>query len=125
MLGVQAERERDGSYRGPAVWRGGDNPTSVSYDHRGIRDFKMNEGLTPLDVVQRAGVEAIGTPTTGFARSLACRCCLLSSSTPSSWLLAANEGVDLRLSIAMTGLLRRQVAEPVNRGDRDAVLVQV
>ena len=56
MLGVQAERERDGSYRGPAVWRGGDNPTSVSYDHRGIRDFKMNEGLTPLDVVQRAGV---------------------------------------------------------------------
>jgi hypothetical protein len=56
LLGVQAERERDGSYRGPAVWRGGDNPTSVSYDHRGIRDFKMNEGLTPLDVVQRAGV---------------------------------------------------------------------
>jgi hypothetical protein len=54
-LGVQAKRERDGSYRGPAVWRGGDNPTSVSYDHRGIRDFKMNEGLTPLDVVQKAG----------------------------------------------------------------------
>jgi Bifunctional DNA primase/polymerase, N-terminal len=55
LLGVQAKRERDGSYRGPAVWRGGDNPTSISYDHRGIRDFKMNEGLTPLDVVQRAG----------------------------------------------------------------------
>ena len=55
-LGVQAKRERDGSYRGPAVWRGGDNPTSVSYDHRGIRDFKMNEGLTPIEVVRRAGV---------------------------------------------------------------------
>ena len=56
LLGVQAKRERDGSYRGPAVWRGGDNPTSVSYDHRGIRDFKMNEGLTPIDIVRRAGV---------------------------------------------------------------------
>ena len=53
--GLNAERERDGSYRGPAVWRGGDNPTSVSYDHRGIRDFARNEGLTPIDVVRRAG----------------------------------------------------------------------
>jgi hypothetical protein len=56
LLGVQAERERDGSYRGPAVWRGGDNPTSVSYNHRGIRDFKMNKGLRPIDIVRRAGV---------------------------------------------------------------------
>ena len=55
-LGVQAKRERDGSYRGPALWRGGDNPTSVSYDHRGIRDFKMNEGLRRYEIVRRAGV---------------------------------------------------------------------
>jgi hypothetical protein len=54
-LNVAAKRERDGSYRGPALWRGGDNPTSVSYDHRGIRDFKMNEALTAIDVVRRAG----------------------------------------------------------------------
>jgi hypothetical protein len=48
LLGVEAERERDGSYRGPAVWRGGDNPTSVSYDHRGIRDFKAAKGHSPI-----------------------------------------------------------------------------
>jgi hypothetical protein len=50
-LGVLAKRERDGGYRGPAVWRGGNNPTSVSYDHRGIRDFKADVGHSPIGLV--------------------------------------------------------------------------
>jgi hypothetical protein len=38
-------------------------------------------------------------------------------------LLASNKGVDLRLSIAMTGLLRRQVAPVVHEVDEGLVLI--
>jgi hypothetical protein len=68
-LGVQAKRERDGGYRGAAVWRGGDNPTSVSYDHRGIRDFKAGDGHSPVGVVMLVRGAGMIASDNGYARS--------------------------------------------------------
>jgi hypothetical protein len=52
-LGVPCEQLRNGNWRCAAVWRGGDG-MNVSFDPKGIKDFKTDEGHTPIDVVMLA-----------------------------------------------------------------------
>ena len=50
-LGVGAKRQRNGTWRSAAVWRHGDNETSVSYHPQGIKDFREDQGYSAVDVV--------------------------------------------------------------------------
>lgn len=53
-LGLPAmKRNRNGTYRAAAVWRGGDGP-NVSFHPKGIKDMKADRGHSPLDVVMLA-----------------------------------------------------------------------
>jgi hypothetical protein len=53
-LGIPlAKRTGAGSYRGVAVWRGGDG-FNVSFHQDGIRDMAQDMGLTPIDVVMKS-----------------------------------------------------------------------
>jgi hypothetical protein len=53
-LGIPlAKRSPGGTYRGAAVWRGGDG-FNVSFHQDGIRDMAQDMGLTPIDVVMKA-----------------------------------------------------------------------
>ncbi|RVN04096.1 bifunctional DNA primase/polymerase [Sinorhizobium meliloti] len=53
-LGIPlAKRSPGGTYRGAAVWRGGDG-FNVSFHGNGIRDMAQDMGLTPIDVVMKA-----------------------------------------------------------------------
>lgn len=53
-LGIPlAKRSYGGTYRGAAIWRGGDG-FNVSFHADGIRDMAQDMGLTPIDVVMKA-----------------------------------------------------------------------
>lgn len=53
-LGIPlAKRSPTGTYRGAAVWRGGDG-FNVSFHRDGIRDMAQDMGLTPIDVVMKS-----------------------------------------------------------------------
>ncbi len=53
-LGIPlAKRSPGGTYRGAAVWRGGDG-FNVSFHQDGIRDMAQDMGLTPIDVVMKS-----------------------------------------------------------------------
>lgn len=53
-LGIPlAKRSSAGTYRGAAVWRGGDG-FNVSFHPDGIRDMAQDLGLTPIDVVMKS-----------------------------------------------------------------------
>lgn len=53
-LGIPlAKKSPGGTYRGAAVWRGGDG-FNVSFHSDGIRDMAQDMGLTPIDVVMKS-----------------------------------------------------------------------
>ena len=53
-LGIPlAKRAPGGTYRGVAVWRGGDG-FNVSFHQDGIKDMAADIGLTPIDVVMKS-----------------------------------------------------------------------
>jgi hypothetical protein len=53
-LGIPlAKKSSGGTYRGAAVWRGGDG-FNVSFHEHGIRDMAQDCGLTPIDVVMKS-----------------------------------------------------------------------
>lgn len=53
-LGIPlAKRSAAGTYRGVAIWRGGDG-FNVSFHQDGIKDMAADMGLTPIDVVMKA-----------------------------------------------------------------------
>lgn len=68
-LGLPAmKRNRNGTYRAAAVWRGGDGP-NVSFHPKGIKDMKADRGHSPLDIVMLA----TGSPLDAALRWLAPR----------------------------------------------------
>jgi hypothetical protein len=85
-LGLDGTHRSGKGYRSCATWRGGDNPTSVGFDAKGIKDFREEKGHSPIDVVMLA----LGLDFNGATEWLA-------EKLNFPWPVAANDNVADRL----------------------------
>ena len=52
-LGIDAKRQRNGTWRGRAVWKGAEN-ANVGFSSTGIKDWGEDRGMTPIDVTMES-----------------------------------------------------------------------
>jgi len=50
LLGIDAKRNHNGTWRGRAIWKGAEN-CNVSFSSQGIKDFGSDLGMTAIDAV--------------------------------------------------------------------------